>query len=104
MARVFLLLSLNDLSCYLMDFNKLQLGVRDFIGFAGIIVTIMVNYYDLRSEIREIATDAKAQTALYDLKIKSLEDKLNNLQTAYDRHLYENLDRNVNQTSRTRSR
>ena len=63
-----------------MNLESLKVGVRDIAAIGSIIVTIMVNYYSLRSEIRDVSSDFK----LYDLRIKILETTVDKMQLDID--------------------
>ena len=89
----------------LMNLEQLKVGIRDIVAIGSLIVTIMVNYYSLRSEIRDVATTVSGDRKLYELRIQLIEANVGKLQSEIERLKYDNLDRNnANQTNPSRPR
>lgn len=78
-----------------MNLESLKVGFRDVLAIGGLIVTIMVNYYSLRSEIRELAKTLEGDRKLYELRLQLLETTVQKIQLDVDRLYYENVMQNA---------
>lgn len=77
-----------------MNLEQVKIGFRDLISVGGLIVTIMISYYSLRSEIR----DGFENNKILEIRIKVIEAKAEKLELEIERLKYDNLDNNVYQT------
>ncbi len=88
-----------------MNLEQLKVGFRDIVAVGGLIVTIMVNYYSLRAEIRDLASTLAGDRKLYELRIQLIEANVAKQAIEIERLKYDNLDRNnANQTNQSRTR
>lgn len=85
-----------------MNVENLKLGIRDFVAFAGIITTILVNYYALRSDIRDIAKGIEGDRKIYELRINLLEADVSRIKLDIERLRFDNLEKNENNTRKSR--
>lgn len=85
-----------------MNLESLKVGFRDILAIGGLIVTILVNYYSLRAEIRDLAKTLDGDRKLYELRLQLLETKVEKIQLDVERLRYDNTDKNVNYPANSR--
>jgi hypothetical protein len=87
-----------------LNLESLKLTIRDIVAISGLIVTIMVNYYSLRAEIRDLASTLEGDRKLYELRLQLLEAKVEKINIDIERLKYDNLEKDANTiSSRSRS-
>lgn len=84
-----------------MTLESFKIGFRDVVAIGGLIITIMVNYFSLRAEIRDLAKTLDGDRKLYELRLQLLETKVDKMTLDIERMRYDNTDKNVNYPART---